>query len=195
MRRRRGRACAPPDTMNRLRPHERRPSQIHPRRAGHPDPLGQPDGRPARRRPAAAPSRHHAAGRPGRPRPALPNGADPPGGLAPSRRSRFPSRSATPTSCGAPRLCTVRGASSASSIRPPTSITSTRAGRPRGRISRTPPSPRPTRTRRPGSRSSRPRPAPASGARRSRSPASCSAWSARCGWSARATTRSPTAAR
>ena len=43
--------------------------------------------------------------------------------------------------------------------------------------------------------SSRPRPAPASGARRWRSRARCSAWSARSSWSARATTRSPTGAR
>ena len=36
---------------------------------------------------------------------------------------------------------------------------------------------------------------PASGAPRSPSPARCSGWSARCSWSARATTRSPTGAR
>ena len=40
-----------------------------------------------------------------------------------------------------------------------------------------------------------PRPAPASGARRWRSRARCSGWSARCTWSAPATTRSPTGAR
>ena len=40
-----------------------------------------------------------------------------------------------------------------------------------------------------------PRPAPASGARRSRSHAGCSAWSARSSWSGSATTRSPTAGR
>ena len=42
---------------------------------------------------------------------------------------------------------------------------------------------------------SRPRPAPASGARRWRSRAACSGWSARSSWSGRRTTRSPTAAR
>ena len=41
----------------------------------------------------------------------------------------------------------------------------------------------------------RPRPAPASGARRSRSRAASSASTARSSWSARPTTRSPTAAR
>ena len=44
-------------------------------------------------------------------------------------------------------------------------------------------------------RSSRPRPGRASGARRWRSPASCSASSARSSWSASPTTRSPTAER
>ena len=73
-----------------------------------------------------------AARRPRRPGAAVPDGADPPGGLAPSPRSRSPSRCGRRTSCGDRRRYIARGASSASSTRPPTSTTSTRAARPAG---------------------------------------------------------------
>ena len=61
----------------------------------------------------AAPSGHPPADRPGRPRAALPDGADRPGGLAPSARSRSRSRSATPTGCTGRARSTARTGSSA----------------------------------------------------------------------------------
>ena len=129
MRRRRGRACAPPDAMNRLRPHERRPSQVPAERAGHPDPLGQPDGRPARRRrrrrctpaPSSRPARTTWR--------RYSRWPDPPGGLA-RAGDRDPRAGPRRLQAVAPRRrSTVRGGWSASSIRPPTSTTSTRAAR------------------------------------------------------------------
>jgi tryptophan synthase beta chain len=97
-------------------------------------------------------------------------------------------------SCGARHRSSARTGSSASSIRPRVSTTSTRASHRRARTSQTARSRRRTPTRRPASGASPPRRAPASGARRSRSRAACSGSSASSTWSARATTRSRTAA-
>ena len=72
---------------------------------------------------------------------------------APSPRSRSPRPCARPTSSGARRRCTARGAWRPSSIRRRASTTSTRASRPPARTSPTPRSRRPTRTRRPASAS------------------------------------------
>ena len=58
---------------------------------------------------AAGPaSGHGRAGRPGRPRAALPDGADPPGGERPTPRSRYPTRCSTSTGSGGRRRSTAR---------------------------------------------------------------------------------------
>ena len=121
----------------------------------------------------AAPG-HAAAGGPGRPGAAVPDGADPAGGVAPSARSRFPSRCARSSSCGARRRWSARTGWKRRWARRPRSTTSTKASRPPAATSPTPPCRRPGTTPRPASRSSPPRPAPASGARRWPSPARCS---------------------
>ena len=59
------------------------------------------------RRCRAAPG-HGAAGRAGRSRAALPDGADPPGGQRGRRRSRSPTRCSTSTACGGRRRSTAR---------------------------------------------------------------------------------------
>ncbi len=175
--------------------HERADGQVPAARAGHPHALDQPAARPPRRAAAAAAPGHAAAGRPRRPDPDLPDGPDHAGGLA-RAGDRDPRGGARGLQAVAPDAAvTAPGGSSASSTPRRTSTTSTRASRPPARTSPTPPSRRPTRTRRPGSAVLPPRPAPASGARRWPSPARCSDSSARCSWSARATTRSPTGAR
>ena len=159
-----------------------------------PDALGEPAARPARRAAAAA-EPQTSSRRARRPHADLPDGADRAGGLARAgdRDPRGGARRLPAVAADAAVPRPAPGARARHARR--TSTTSTRASRRRARTSRTPPSRRPTRTRAPGSSAWRPRPAPASGAPRSRSPARCSAWSARCSWSAPATTRSPTGAR
>ena len=106
---------------------------------------------PGRAAAAAAP-RHRAARGPRRPDADLPDGADRAGGLAGAARSRSPSRSATPTGCGARRRCTAPAGSSAALDTPahiyykyegvsPAGLAQAQHRRRR----------RPTRTRRPGS--------------------------------------------
>ena len=161
--------------------------EVPARRGRDPDALGQPAARPARRRRCrrCTPARWQPAG-PDDLDADLPDGADPAGGLAPSRRSRSPSavREAyklwRPTPLYRARRLEraldtpahiyykYEGVSPAGSHKPNTAVAAglrERAGRHHA--------------------SSRPRPAPASGARRWPSPARCSASSARSSWSAR----------
>ena len=126
------------------------------------------------------------AGRPGRPRAAVPDGPDPAGGHAASGTSTSPTRCSTSTGCGGRRRCTARTGWRRRSARRRASTTSTRASRPAG--SHKPNTAVPQAFYNAAGRrhaSSPPRPAPASGGRRSRSPARCSASSARSGRSAR----------
>ena len=131
---------------------------------------------------AAAASRDEEAGRPGRPRAAVPRGADHAGGLdravdrhprpGPRRLPALEADAAVPRPPARSRRCR----------RPRTSTSSTRARRRPARTSRTPPSRRPTTTRRRASGGSRPRRAPGSGARRCRWRAASSTSSASCSW-------------
>ena len=133
------------------------------------------------------------ADRPGRPRAALPDGADQAGGQ-PGPRDRDPGAGprGLRASTGRARSTGPTG-SRRRSIRRPTSTTSTRAAARPAATSRTPRSPRRSTTRRRASPGSRPRPAPGSGAARSPSPAPTSGSRSRSTWSGRATTRSRTA--
>ena len=107
--------------------------------------------------------------------------------------STFRSRWSTSTGCGGPRRCTARGGWRRRSVPRPGSTTSTRGPARPARTSPTPPCPRRTTTPPRASRSSPRRPAPASGAARWRSRRRCTGSTAKCGWSGRPTTRSPTA--
>ena len=62
-----------------------RADEVHADRGPHPDPLGEPPARPARRPAAAAQPGHDAARRARRPDADLPDGADRPGGLGRAR--------------------------------------------------------------------------------------------------------------
>ena len=169
------RSCAPPRgramSGRPTHPEERwRTTHQDPaQRGGDPHALGEPDARPARRARAAAAAGRHPAG-PDDLTPIFPMGliaqevsAEPEVEIPDEVREIYKLWRPTPLYR--------RTASSASSIRPPTSTTSTRAPRRPGRTSRTPPCRRPTTTARRACAGSRPRPAPASGAPRSRSPA------------------------
>ena len=117
-------------------------------------------------RPAAgrAASRHAPADRPRRPRPALPAGADPAGGVDRARDRDPRARCARSTGCGGRRRSSAPGGSSRRSRRRPRSTTSTKASARPAATSRTPRCRRRTTTRRRASSGSPPRPARASGA-------------------------------
>ena len=195
-----GRARPPARTGAPARPrlesrHDAADDEVPAHRGRDPDALGQPDAGPPRRAAAAAEPEDERARRARRPHADLPDGPDRSRRSRPSPRSRSPTRCARSTSCGARRRCTARAASSASSIRRRTSTTSTRASRRPARTSPTPRSRRPTTTREDGVRKL----STETGAGQWGSALAFACrlmdWSARCSWSARATTRSPTGAR
>ena len=144
-------------------------------------------------RPAAAAPRDEVTRGARRPVPPLPDGADPPGGLG-RARGRDPRAGARGLQALAPHPAVPRPPARARARHPRPHLLQVR-GRLAAGVAQAEHRGRPGLRERPapGSRSSRPRRAPASGALRWPSPAACSGWSARCGWSARATTRSPIA--
>ena len=152
-------------------------------------------GRPAEAAPAGAAPRHAAAARPRRSRAALPDGADRAGGDAGARDPdpRAGARRLPPVApvAALPRAAAREGAADAGAhllqVRRRLARRQPQAEH-RGRAGVLQP-----RSRRQEARA--PRPAPASGARRSRLPARCSASTCRSSWCACRTTRSRTAAR
>ena len=144
------------------------------------------------RRFAAAPPGHPPADRAGRPRAALPDGADRAGGQPASARSRSRSRSATRTGSTGRARSTGRIGSSGARYAGPHLLQV--RGRQPGRQPQAEHGPRrrPSTTRRRASPGSRPRPAPGSGGARWRSRAPTSGSRSRSTWSAPATTRSRT---
>ena len=149
---------------------------------------------PRRRRRSLHPGTLQPVG-PGRPRAALPDGADPPGGLDRARRSRSRSRCATSTGSGGRRRSSARAPrAGAPDARAHLLQVRGRQRRP-GATSRTRPSRRPSTTRKRASSASRPRRAPGNGDRRSPSRARSSASRSTSSWCASRTTRSRTGAR
>ena len=141
---------------------------------------------------AAAEPADRRARRPAGPDADLPDGADHAGGLAASRRSRSRTRCATPTGCGGRRRCTARGASSRRSARPAKIFYKYEGVSPAGSHKPNTAVPQAYENAQAGHHEARrPRPAPASGARRWRSRARCSASSARSSWSARSYDQKP----
>ncbi|MEJ7702716.1 MAG: pyridoxal-phosphate dependent enzyme [Geodermatophilaceae bacterium] len=99
--------------------HERATqAQDPPRRGRDADPLVQPRRRPALAAAAGAAPRHPAAGRPGRPGSAVPDGADHAGGHQRAPTSRSPTTCSTSTGCGGRPRCIGRTAWSARSDTP-----------------------------------------------------------------------------
>ena len=170
------------------------PDQVRARRGPDPAGLVQHRGRPAG--PAAArPSTRAPTSRigPADLAPAVPDGADPPGG---QRRARDRDPGPGPRGVPAvPALAAAPGAPAREGARHPGPHLLQVRGREPGRQPQAEHGDRrrPSSTRRRASRASRPRPAPASGGARWRSRARCSGSRSRSTWSGRATTRSRTA--
>ena len=169
------------------------PDQVPPGRGPDPAGLVQHRGRPPDPAPAPAAPGHGPADRPSRPRAAVPDGADPPGGQhRPRDRDPGPGPRgvpALPAVAAAPRLPPGAGARYAGAH-----LLQVRGRQPgRAATSRTPRWRRRSSTRRRASSALPPRPAPASGGARWRSRAPCSASRSRSTWSGPATTRSRTA--